>query len=227
MCIDDYVMISVNLAVDNYIESANIDGTISLPTFVQSGVYPASNDPINHTQFAPFATTTPIFLSASTSTHYLNIVVRNYNFPESTIYNPTGLNLYGQIYSADGLHSIKAENDDADCAGYSCGGDGGRHSAPTTAPTVAPIKGNLACVPNPNGGSFTLRGALSVKTTSNEASIEVVDMLGKVVYNDVAIIENGGINKVITLGDNIANGVYLIKINSGSTIKVLRVSVQR
>ena len=52
-------------------------------------------------------------------------------------------------------------------------------------------------------------------------------MLGKVVYQDVTVIENGGVDKIIAPGDNIANGVYLIRVVNDHSSKVIRVSVNR
>ena len=84
----------------------------------------------------------------------------------------------------------------------------------------------LTVIPNPNNGAFNIAGTF-VSSNSKEANIEVVDMLGKVVYRDVATIINGCINKDIALGDDIANGVYLIRVVSDGTSKVLRFSLSR
>ena len=218
MCSDDSVTFDLQIAVDNIIvsDSAYIDGVsnpllfglseASPPTFIQ---YFGAYTPLKQT----------VWLSSGE--HILYLRVKNYSRYHGAP-NPTGLNVYGDIYSADGIASIVRENDTS--CHSSCGEE--RHSLPNTATTIVPVTGSLVCFPNPNGGSFTLRGALP-GTTSKEASIEVVDMLGKVVYRDVASIENGGINKTITLGDNIANGVYLIKVINENSSKVIRVSVQR
>ena len=177
------------------------------------------NNHANHEAFQHFVTGAGIALTPGG--HQLNIVVQNYNFPESTIYNPTGMNLYGTVYSITGKNSLVRE-DDATCGASSCTSD--IHT--TNTPAILPITGNLVCFPNPNNGSFRLRGALQ-DPIGKEARIEVVDMLGKVVYQDVTVIENGGVDKIIAPGDNIANGVYLIRVVNDHSSKVIRVSVNR
>ena len=219
LCSDDTITFDLNIAVDNYIDTGSIyiddishplsfgEIRAALPTYIQ--------------YFGSFTHFTQS-VALTSGEHILYFLVENYSRYHGAP-NPTGLNVYGDIYSADGIASIVRENDTS--CHSSCGGE--RHFAPSATPAIVPVTENLVCFPNPNGGSFTLRGALSGTATSKEAKIELVDMVGKVVYRDVAVIENGGINKTITVGDNIANGVYLIKVISGNSSNVLRVSVQR
>ncbi len=221
MCQSDSVMIDAMIANDNYIVSANIDDTIDLPEFaVQAAVGTNPDEHANHEAFHHFATATGIYLVPGT--HRLNIVVQNFNFPESTIYNPTGMNLYGRLYSATGHYSVVRE-DDSTCRSYSCSSE--HHT--TAAPAALEITGDLVCFPNPNRGSFTLSGSLANAGTSKEATIEMVDVMGRVVYHDMAVIANGGIYRAVMLADSVANGVYLIRIVSDKSSKVIRVSVQR
>ena len=211
----DDVTISLNIANDNYFTNVNVDGGASLVA-----TETAANIPGYYDSYTPIAYGGHL----ATGVHTINLTIYNYNDPGIIDQpNPYGLNVYGTVTSAN--NTLVSESSTA-CTTYSCG-DGGRHSAPTTTPKVIPITGTLVCFPNPNSGSFTLRGALTAVATSKEAKIDVVDLVGKVVYRDVATIENGGVNKTITLGDNIANGVYLIKVTNDNTSKVLRVSIQR
>jgi hypothetical protein len=85
----------------------------------------------------------------------------------------------------------------------------------------------LSILPNPNKGSFTLAGTLANTGGASELSFEVVDMLGQVVYKDAATIENGGISKSITLGDNIANGIYLIRVKGEGEKRAIRFTLDR
>ncbi len=218
-CAEDNVTVSGQLAADNYIVSAKVDGSDLVFPSWSTITTPGDTWYGNYDVFTPFSLSIP---SMSAGVHTIVIVVANYNLynepPYQNDYNPTGLNLYGTVTSDN--NSIISET--SECSSYTCPGE--RHSAPTT--VEQPITGNLTCFPNPNGGSFTLRGALA-GTTSKEASIEVIDVLGKIVYNDVVTVENGGINKVITLGNHVTNGVYLVKVKSGSSNKVIRISVQQ
>ncbi len=86
---------------------------------------------------------------------------------------------------------------------------------------------NLSIIPNPNKGTFILQGSIPNITITTEATLEVVDMLGKTILTDVAPIENGSINKTITLADNIANGMYMVRIKAEGTNKVIKFTLER
>lgn len=89
------------------------------------------------------------------------------------------------------------------------------------------LSAELQVHPNPNSGQFTLSGDLPDMAASNEVTVEVVDMLSKVLYTEKAPINNGKIEKNITLADNVANGVYLIKVKNETISKVLRFTLER
>ncbi len=108
----------------------------------------------------------------------------------------------------------------------SCSG-GFRLAPGSTGVNTVILNGALSVVPNPNGGTFTVQGAFAGTTDSKDVKIAVEDMLGKIVYRDAAIIENGGINKEITLGNNIPNGIYLIRISNDKSSKIIRFSINR
>jgi hypothetical protein len=82
-------------------------------------------------------------------------------------------------------------------------------------------------VPNPNNGTFIIMGNVLNGTNSGDAGIEIVDLFGRVILNDAATIQNNEIRKNITLDDNVANGIYYVKIKAGSTIKVLKFTLNR
>lgn len=87
--------------------------------------------------------------------------------------------------------------------------------------------GKLAVIPNPNTGTFNLRGALDMPANVKEVQVEVIDMLGKTVFTDVAALDNGEIDKSITLSSNLANGVYLVKIKGDNSGQILRFVLDR
>jgi hypothetical protein len=102
------------------------------------------------------------------------------------------------------------------------------HSGGTTiTPPVKEVNGTLAVIPNPNIGTFELKGLVPEMATSNEVTFEVVDMLGRTLYSEVSPISNGVIDKKIIMSDNIANGVYFIKVKSDAVSKVLRFTLSR
>ncbi len=85
----------------------------------------------------------------------------------------------------------------------------------------------LAVIPSPNNGAFTISGYLQEFSDANEVKIEVLDLVGKAIYKDVAKVENGMINKNIKLGDNISAGVYVIRLVTGNTSKILRFTIEK
>jgi hypothetical protein len=104
---------------------------------------------------------------------------------------------------------------------------GGVVKKPGSTTISAEASAPLKIVPSPNNGQFTLSGSLPDMANSKDVAVEVIDMLGKVVYSEKAAIDNGKIEKSIALGDNVANGVYLIKVKNATVSKVLRFTLER
>ena len=75
------------------------------------------------------------------------------------------------------------------------------------------ISGSIALVPNPNKGSFTIKG--SVGTIANqEVIVEITDMVGQVVYSSKLNARNGQLDEHISLSNTLANGMYLLTLKS-------------
>jgi hypothetical protein len=74
---------------------------------------------------------------------------------------------------------------------------------------------NVALFPNPNNGSFTLKGSLG-NAADQEVSIEVTDMLGQVIYRTKVIAQSGIINQQILLNNNLSSGVYMLDLKAGA-----------
>jgi hypothetical protein len=73
----------------------------------------------------------------------------------------------------------------------------------------------LSLFPNPNNGTLVLSGSVNA-TANNKISIEVDDMLGRMIYSGTAMPVNGILHEQITLGNNVADGSYLLHVNSES-----------
>ncbi len=84
---------------------------------------------------------------------------------------------------------------------------------------------DVTLVPNPNKGIFTLQGILG--STVEEVSVEVTNMLGQVVYTSTIATRNGELNEKIQLGSNIANGMYILNLRSGSVNRVFHIAVEK
>ena len=90
-----------------------------------------------------------------------------------------------------------------------------------------PDDASLSVIPNPNRGTLTLRGSLPSEYNTTEVTIEITDVLGKIIYNDVANVDQGMISKTISLDNSVSNGVYMIRLVNSSVNRVLRFTVQR
>ncbi len=86
--------------------------------------------------------------------------------------------------------------------------------------------GDVVVMPNPNKGSFIIKGKSGV-TGKNELLVEIMNVLGQVVYKNELSIMNGEINELIQMPENTANGMYLLHINTGSMQRVFHIIVQQ
>ncbi len=73
--------------------------------------------------------------------------------------------------------------------------------------------GELTLVPNPNNGKFTIAGRTGHEDSF--ISIEITDMLGQVVHNELIKVSNGRFSKQVELTNSLANGIYLFTISQG------------
>ncbi len=85
---------------------------------------------------------------------------------------------------------------------------------------------NIMLLPNPNSGAFTIKGTLAT-TTDEDLDVEITDMLGQVIYKNKIRSDNGKVNQQIDLGNNLANGMYILNISSGSDNKSFHFVVER
>jgi hypothetical protein len=91
---------------------------------------------------------------------------------------------------------------------------------------VASNNSNIRLIPNPNNGIFTIKGSLGT-TDDEEVSVEISDMLGQVIYKDKIMAHGGNIDQKIQLGSAIANGMYILNLNSASAHNVFHVVIEQ
>jgi uncharacterized protein YjdB len=91
---------------------------------------------------------------------------------------------------------------------------------------VATVGTDIAVLPNPNKGEFTVKGTLGT-TADEEVSLEITDMIGQVVYNHKVVAQNGNINERIQLGKNMANGMYILNLRSAGANNVYHIVVEQ
>lgn len=81
-------------------------------------------------------------------------------------------------------------------------------------------------LPNPNNGSFTVKGTLAT-TATEEVSIDVTNMLGQVVYTSKVIAQGGSINEQLQLSNSLANGMYLLNLHTSTGNSVFHFEIQK
>lgn len=77
---------------------------------------------------------------------------------------------------------------------------------------------NISLMPNPNNGTFSVKGSLATMN-NQDVTIEVTNMIGQVVYRQNATVRNGEVNELIQLNGIVANGAYLLNFRSGADTK--------
>lgn len=85
---------------------------------------------------------------------------------------------------------------------------------------------NLTVVPNPTTGEIKLSGIVGY-TVGEEISITVTNVLGQSVYTRKVVLKNGNINERIVLGNNIADGTYMLSVNGNLGAKVFHIVLKR
>ena len=76
------------------------------------------------------------------------------------------------------------------------------------------LTGSLQVYPNPTNGKFTIE-LKADHASFNTASLEIINLLGQVVYTQKAIVIDEGLTNEINLDSPLADGVYYLKLNVG------------
>jgi sugar lactone lactonase YvrE len=88
-----------------------------------------------------------------------------------------------------------------------------------------PLSAMVYLSPNPNRGAFRIEAYVSA--TASMAEIEVSDMIGRVVYKQETPVVQGVLKKDIELGNDLPDGVYILRLAAGETTKVMHVVMTR
>jgi hypothetical protein len=78
--------------------------------------------------------------------------------------------------------------------------------------------------PNPNNGTFVLQARTEVISKST-ATVQVIDIMGKLVSHNLVEMNHGIINT--TINNNLKNGVYFVKYIAGNKTQTIRMIVQK
>ena len=102
----------------------------------------------------------------------------------------------------------------------------GDQSVTVTQIVVNPVPFEVTMFPNPNNGSFTVRGTIA-SGKDEEVVIEVTDITGERFYLSTLIASSGIINEELQLGFSLDSGVYILIVKSKSETKALRFVVEK
>jgi hypothetical protein len=88
------------------------------------------------------------------------------------------------------------------------------------------LTSSFKLLPNPNKGEFALTGMFAAGIDES-TTIEVVDMLGQIIYSTQTTAISGRVNEIIQLSSKHPNGMYLLSIRTSKETKVLHFVVSR
>ena len=91
---------------------------------------------------------------------------------------------------------------------------------------VAATVADISVQPNPNKGTFTIKGTLGTGS-DKEVSAEITNMLGQVIYTNKVMARNGSINEQIRLSNTLPNGMYLLTLKSDVEANVFHIAVEQ
>ena len=80
---------------------------------------------------------------------------------------------------------------------------------------VSALPASLTILPNPNKGTFVVKGTLG-SVSDEEVTLEVTDVLGQVIYKTKVTAQSGRLNEAITLNNTLANGMYMLNVHSAT-----------
>ncbi len=87
-------------------------------------------------------------------------------------------------------------------------------------------KNDIVILPNPNKGIFVVQGHIGL-FNEDEVSIEVTNMIGQVVYKAIALTNDGKISERIQVPQQLANGMYMLSLRSGSDNRIFQIQVNQ
>jgi len=220
MCSDDSITLSFYIVDDNYISATDIDGTV-LP-------FSQTPPPV----FSYFSTytyfTQTLYLTAGT--HTVHFLVNNWNLTAgSPPANPTGLDVYGTVWSATGSNSLVSESSAA-CNAYVCGSGCNtvtmpdtvklcQHDTATLTPTISGDDTVLAMTWSPaaNLSSTTILNPVVTAVTSGSYTFTVTSIeQDELVANGDFSLGSAGFTTAYTLegyGATSTPGDYAVDVN--------------
>ncbi|MCS6934182.1 MAG: PKD domain-containing protein [Chitinophagales bacterium] len=195
--------------------SVNVTNTNACAGVGQSNTITVTVTPQPSASFTQSASGNPYTISfTNTSTNATSYLWNFGNGQTSTEPNPT------HVYNANGVYTVTLIATNGACTStYSS-------TINITGVSVEDITGSLESIklyPNPNAGSAQLE---IYANTNADAVVSIADFTGRTLYQVPVQLYTGTNQIEINTGD-FANGMYLVHIQSGKTIRTLRMSVSK
>ncbi len=86
---------------------------------------------------------------------------------------------------------------------------------------------NVNLAPNPNNGTFVLKGKLAQGRNDETVMVEVVNAVGAVIYKEEVQVRGDELNTRIELGDKAHNGLHMVRITAEGRVHVLKFIANR
>ncbi|MCB9045338.1 MAG: hypothetical protein H6550_04260 [Chitinophagales bacterium] len=81
---------------------------------------------------------------------------------------------------------------------------------------------DVVIAPNPNNGTFILKGTLSQGRTDEHVYVEVINAVGALIYKEDVPVRNHELNTRIELGDRASNGLHMVRITAEGRVHLLK-----
>lgn len=85
------------------------------------------------------------------------------------------------------------------------------------------IGGSLQLYPNPNNGSFTIKGNVA---NNNIIDLTIINKLGQTVHQTTIHPQHNTINQQITINKELAAGVYLLQLRTEDGVSTMKLHIQ-
>ena len=93
----------------------------------------------------------------------------------------------------------------------------------TTGITTTAVNANKFTVsPNPNNGSFIIKGSLTGADAQNEIALEIINTVGQTVYRQSYIQSGSNVELPVRMDSNLPAGLYIINITAGNETTGIR-----
>lgn len=86
--------------------------------------------------------------------------------------------------------------------------------------------GNVDIIPNPASGTFTINGNMAI-LSDDQVLIEVRDLKGSVVFAEMTNTNHGQFSETLSLADQLADGMYIVRIHSDAEEKHLKLVIKK